>query len=219
MNARYRLPTIALCSAAALVLAACASPQGGEARAGWTESCVKGAAIGALVGVLASGGDQRKAKEYLIRGVAGGCAVGLAATAVGKVMDARQQARHEEAMQREARRLALEQQNLAAIQARHEAMPAATAQQRAARDASLEKARADWQANYTRPVTVDLGDGGTSVIQPQAPKEAPKAGNAPACFDQTVLVRTARGQAKQVETWCPNGSGQLVRAEARAADV
>lgn len=200
----------------ALVLSGCAGGPGAMGGAGnnsYAQSCVTGAvAVGILAAVVSR--DKSNMGATIAKAALGGCVIGLAVTAIAKVMDQNQQARHEEAMQREARRLAVEQQKFAAAQAQNAAMPAATPAQKQAKDANLEKARAEYQANYTKPVTVDIGAGGSSTITPQVPKDAPKQGQL-ACFDQTVLVQTARGQAKQTETWCPNAQGQFARVEAR----
>lgn len=208
--------TLVLC-ASALALAGCAGGPGalgGAGNSSYAQSCLTGAAVtGVLAAVLTK--DKKDRGRTIAASALGGCAIGLAVTAVARVMDQQQQAKHEEAMQREARRLALEQQKYAAAQARAESMPAATASQRQVRDANLEKARADYLAAYGKPVTVDIGGGGTSTITPQPPAEAPKP-NQLACYDQVVLVQTARGQAKQTETWCPNAQGQFARVEARA---
>ncbi len=209
-----RLATVHI-SGCALVLSGCAGGPGALGGAGnnsYTQSCLTGALLGGVLAAVLSK-DKKPAGNTIAAAALGGCAIGLATTAIARVMDQNQQARHEEAMQREARRLALEQQKYAAAQSQAAAMPAATPAQRQARDASLEKARAEYQQSYSKPVTVDIG-GGTSTITPQPPKEEPKAGQL-ACFDQTVLVQTARGQAKQTETWCPNAQGQFARVEAR----
>lgn len=202
----------------ALVVAGCAGGQGalgGAGRNTMTQSCLTGALVTGLIAAAVTK-DRQNSGRTIAAAAAGGCVVGVAATAIARVMDQNQQARHEEAMQREARRLALEQQKFAAAQARADATPAATAAQRQARDANLERARAEYQQNFSKPVTVDIG-AGTSTITPQMPAQAPRAGQL-ACFDQVVLVQTARGQAKQTETWCPNAQGQLARVEARPAE-
>lgn len=220
MTLRPARPLIAAaCAAALLALAGCQTmPRGGDGERSYFSSCLTGAAV---TGVIAAGVEiyrQRgrsaqealsARKDRLIKAAAAGCAIGLAATAVGKLMDARQQSQHEEAMQRDAQQRALQQQQQASQEARIRAMPAG-----AARDAELERARRDWQAAYTKPVVTDLG-GGTSTVQADAPRELPAAGQAAACVEYSVLVRTAAGSAKQYETWCPNAQGQMVRAEVR----
>jgi gas vesicle protein len=215
-----------------------AAPDGAPASATGEliHSCLTGAAVGAVVGAAvelfkARNSGQKNStvllgnKNDLLKAAAAGCVINLAITAVGKLMDARQQAKHEEAMQAEARRRALEQQNYAATTPRVQAMPAATPAQRSARDASLERARAEYEASIARPVNVDLGNGGQSTIQVAAPAATPAAtptaGGAAArpatCQDFSVLVTTPAGRAKQFETWCPNAQGRMVRTEAREA--
>lgn len=220
--------------ALSLLLAGCksgtlptaANDGGSKPQTSYAQSCATGALVGAAAGAFVELITKRNQpgkkvdSSTLLKAAAAGCAIGLAATAIGRVMDANQQAKHEEAMQQDARRRALEQQQLAALERRHQAMPAATPAQRQARDASLERARDEWQNNYGKPVTVELGNGGTSTIQAQPPKAAPTAAPgapASACVDYTVLVRTAAGSAKQLETWCPNDKGQMARVETRDA--
>jgi len=200
-----------------------------SAAGAYATSCVTGALAGAVLGAVLEKASGKKASPSerrltLAKAAAAGCAVGLAATAIGRIMDENQRARHEAEMQNEARRRALEQQQYAQATQRAEAMPAATAKQRTARDAELERARAAYQASLAKPTQVDLGNGGTSTIQvmPPAPATAPSpAGTAPAaqpgCTDYAVLVKTSAGQARQYETWCPNAAGQLVRTDVRDA--
>lgn len=220
--------SVATSVAIALLLSACKTMPSSEGRqTSYAQSCVTGAMVGAAAGAIfesLKGNRNQPAKintSMLAKAAAAGCVIGLASTAIGRVMDAQQQARHEEAMQRDARRRALEQQQYAAIERRHQAMPANTPAQQTARDASLERARNEWQANYNKPVVVDLGNGGTSTIQAEPPKPSttPTAQGAPAgaCVDYTVLVKTAAGTAKQLETWCPDSRGQMARVETRDA--
>jgi len=225
-----RLPsrTLCLCLATAVAASACSTGPKSGASGGYTQNCVQGAVVGGLLVAVVEAYQGRKTgrpanANNIAKGAAAGCAVGLAATAIGKIMDAQQQARHEEAMQREARRRALEQQSYAQTTQRNQPTPTMTPEQRAARSASLDRARADYEAGFAQPVVVDLGKGGTSTIQaePPRPASAPDAANAtPAgCQDYSVLVNTAAGRAKQFETWCPDAQGQMVRSEARQVPV
>jgi hypothetical protein len=192
-----------------------------SAAAAYTQSCLTGAVLGAAVGaaadVLKNGGNAKAVnKNNLVKGAAAGCVIGLAVTAVGKLMDSRQQAKHEDAMQAEVRRRALEQQTYVASTQRAQALPASTPAQRKAKDASLEKARAQYEASIAAPVTVDLGNGGQSTIQVAQPTVANPSRPA-SCQDYSVLVNTPAGRARQYETWCPDAQGKMVRAEVRDA--
>lgn len=195
-----------------------------SAGAAYGTSCLAGAAVGAALMAILDRNRNKPARERqsdLLKAAAGGCAIGLAATAIGRIMDDRQRAQHEAEMQKEARRRALEQQQYASTVQRLQTMPAATPQQRTVRDAELERARAAYQESLNRPVEANLGNGGVSTIQVQAP--APTAAgpqpSAAGCMEYAVLVRTNAGQARQYETWCPNASGQMVRAEVRETPV
>ncbi|MCE2661168.1 MAG: hypothetical protein LW854_23560 [Rubrivivax sp.] len=219
--------------AATVSLVACkTSPQAGPTSSAqqYISSCLTGALVGALIGTViqkaaGKGGTTQERNADLAKAALGGCVVGVAATAIGRLMDERQQAKHEEAMQAEVRRRALEQQQFAMASQRAQTMPAATAQQRNARDAELERARAAYQASLNKPVQVDLGNGGTTVIQVQQPQPATPGTTTVAasptgqgqCQTYSVLVRTPAGQARQFETWCPNASGQLARVDVRDA--
>lgn len=233
VSRRTRRGVFATCAmtSLALVLSGCntmpTSNDGSSTGASsYVASCLVGAAGGAALSAIYEKMTGKKSnpadvRKDLAKAAVAGCAIGLAATAIGKLMDQRQQAKHEEEMQKEARRRALEQQQYAAATQKAQALPAATAQQRAARDAELEKARAAYQTSINQPVKVDLGGGGTSTIQVQP--QLPAAGGAtplPAgqasCTDFSVLVNTASGQARQYETWCPNSAGQMVRTDVRA---
>lgn len=211
-----RVVVTAHLACSALVLSGCATgggALGGAGKSDYTTSClIGGATVSAITALVTK--DAKKTAWAL----AAGCAIGVGTTAIARVMDQNQQAKLEAAMQQDARRLAQEQQKYAAAQARAQSMPATTAAQVQTRDASLEKARAEYEQNFSKPVTVDIGGGGTSTITPQVPKDPPKQGQL-ACFDQVVLVQTARGQAKQSEKWCPNPQGQFVRAEVQPANA
>lgn len=221
------LRTSALCLAlsSAIAMTACKTMPTGDGQsstlADYTTGCLAGAVGGAILktlfdklnGKTLSPEDRRKG---LATAAAGGCVIGLVGTAISKVMNQRQMARHEEEMQNEARRRALEQQQYAAAAQRAQKLPAATPAQRAARDAELERTRVAYQTSISQPVKVDLGEGGSSTIQLIAP---PATGTPPAqagCTDYSVLVTTAAGQARQYETWCPNNAGQMVRTEVRS---
>lgn len=212
----------------ALVLSGCKTmpTAAGEssAAADYATGCLAGALGGALLSTVLDKAKGRKPtpdekRKALAKAAAGGCVVGLAATAIGKLMNQRQQAKHEEEMQKEARRRALEQQQYAAATQRAQNLPAATPAQRAARDAELERARVAYQTSINQPAQVDLGEGGQSTIQvvPSAPA-APgtQAATPSGCTDYSVLVKTAAGQARQYETWCPNSTGQMVRTDVRS---
>lgn len=224
-----RLSSTSAALAAALTLSACAGlpgqGEGGGIFSSYTSSCLTMGLVGAALQATL---DRNKTKPVaerqadLAKAAAAGCALGLAATAVGKMMDARQRETHEAEMQKEARRRALEQQQYAATVQRLQTQPAATPQQRSARDAELARARAAYQESLSRPVEVNLGNGGTSTIQVQAPATAapgaaPGAAPAATCTEYAVLVRTPAGQARQFETWCPNAGGQMVRTDVRPA--
>jgi hypothetical protein len=61
--------------------------------------------------------ESNKRKNDLAKAAVAGCVIGVTATAIGRVLNERQQAKHEEALQKEARRRALEQQQYeAAVQ-------------------------------------------------------------------------------------------------------
>jgi len=215
----------ALALSAALALTACKTAPGGAGGEtnSYVQSCLTGAlALGALDALYLAAKGKKDGKSagqaikersgHLMKAAAGGCAIGLAVTAVGKLMDDQQRARHEEAMQRDARRRALEQQQYAGTEKRLQAAPAATPAQRTARDAQLEKARSDWEANYSKPSTYDLGNGGSTTVQAEPPRDPAATGQ---CVDYSVSVRTGAGTARQFETWCPDASGKMVRLEVR----
>lgn len=204
----------------------------GSSSGNYDSSCFQGAVLGAAAVALAdylknkgSGGKAVIAKDAAI-GAAAGCVIGLASTAVGKMMDARQQQKHDEAIQAEAYRRAVEQQNYAATHQRVQAMPQATNAQRSARDYALQRARAQYEASLARPTTVDLGNGSQSLIQVDLAAAgaqgsggaAPAATGRPASWqDHSVLVNTPAGRARQYETWCPDPQGKMVRMEVREA--
>jgi hypothetical protein len=234
LTPRHASARLASCvAAAALALTGCkTSPlsSGDSAASQYATSCLTGAVAGAAIDMILQKTGVKKAttgkeqRSDLAKAALAGCALGLAATAIGRLMDERQQAKHEQAMQEEARRRALEQQQYASATQRAQTMPAATPQQRAARDAELAKARAAYQESLNRSTQVDLGNGGQSTIQVQpAPAArgvaAAPAGSDGACTEYSVLVRTAAGQARQFETWCPNAAGQMVRTDVREAPL
>lgn len=222
---------------ASLVLAGCktlptqsADASGSGAQiSDFATSCLKGAVLGAAADaayrILTGGGksasDALKGRSgELAKAAAAGCVISLAVTAIGKVMNERQQAKHEEAMQRDARRRSEEARLFASKEQRILAAPATTSAQQANRDAELAKARADYEAAMKRPNVVDLGENGSSIISVEAPKVAttnPAGSAAGQCTEYSVFTKTATGQAKQYETWCPNSQGAMVRTEARTA--
>jgi hypothetical protein len=228
-----RTATLALALAGSLALGACKTGPDQQTATAMLTSCLGGALVGALVqDLLARATDGKlttsERNGRLAKAAVAGCAVGVAATAIGRMMDRQQQAKHEEAMQAEVRRRAKEQQDYVAATQQIESKRATTPRDLRAKDAELERARAAYQASVNRPVTVDLGNGGLSTIQLQPASVTPGVGTgAPAtaspgasstggtCQEYSVLVRTPTGQARQFETWCPNSTGQLVRTDAR----
>lgn len=214
---------VGLCAALALTGCQTTSNGGSGSKRSYAQSCGEGAiwAAGALFvyDLLKNGKSGRSVASTgnLVKAAALGCTIGLAASAVGKLIDSQQQARAEEAMKRDAKRRAMELQQYAAIEQRYQAMPARTPQQQARRDEALENAREEWLRKYQSPVTVDLGQGATSTITPEPPPFQTQSGlakpgaTALACVDYTHLVQTPAGSAKQLETWCPDKSGQMVR--------
>jgi hypothetical protein len=197
----------------------------------YANNCAVGAVGGAAIAILDAvvSGKNLSSEEMLKTGAKGaaiGCAVGLATTAIGKLMNKNQLSKHEEEMQKEAQRRALEQQQYAAATQRIQNLPTNTPAQRTARDTELDKARAAFQASINQPANVDIGEGGVSTIQvlSSTPKTegatkppANQAAGQNGCTDYSVFTKTTAGQARQYETWCPNSAGQMVRTGVRAA--
>lgn len=212
------------------VLAACqggpglgaAGPGGsGGGGAGMATTCLKGAAVGAVGGLVYDAltgkkttDSSRRRLESAGRGALAGCVVNLAVTAVGQMLQEGQRSRYEDALQRDARRRALEQEKYGQARARVQARPAATPQQVAARDAELARLQAEYEASMAKPVVADLGGGATATIEGQPPVTA---GEFAGCQTKTMLVSTPGGQARQQEMFCPNERGDLVRVDARPA--
>ena len=220
----------------ALVLSGCktmpAAQDESSTENSYTNNCAAGAVGGAAIALLGAvvSGKKLSAEEMLKTGARGavvGCAIGLATTAIGKLMNKNQLSKHEEEMQKEAQRRALEQQQYTAATQRIQNLPANTPAQRTARDTELDKSRAAFQASLNQPAKVDIGDGGVSTIQvlSSTPTTGGNAATPPAnqatgqtgCTDYSVFTKTAAGQARQYETWCPNSAGQMVRTGVRAA--
>lgn len=180
---------------------------------GYLLSCAGGAVIGAVIGVVA--GAKRDPKKLAVAAAAG-CAVGLAATAVGKALNERQRAKHEESVQRTAKRQAKELEAYGQTQKRYEQMPKpASEKEKLERDRQRERELAEIKRRYEEPDVQDLGDGASSTVSPVFPDKAPE-GEQVACFDQNVSVNTPSGRATQVQTVCPKkDTGEYVRAEVR----
>jgi len=225
-----------LMAAAALTLSGCQNmPQssgtgGGSTAAQYVTSCLGGGLLGVMAGSILEkmGGkptaDSKKRSNDLAKAAVAGCVIGIAATAIGRVLNERQQAKHEEALQNEARRRALEQQQYEAAMQRTERMPERTASERKNRDAARERLRTEYETSLKKPVTVDLGEGASSTIVVQSPAPAP-AGGAPAqpqqgcrVFAQSVS-KPPNGDVRQYDTFCPDASGQYVRVDSQPNPV
>ena len=214
---------LSMCAVLALTLTACQTqPRGaaGDSTVGTT--CLKGASVGAIGGVLTDlitgKGNGRSTTDRLKQvatGMAVGCAVNLAVTAVGKLLtDPSQQGRYEEAMERDSRRRALEQEKYARAGMQIRARPVSTPQQAASRDAELVKLQKEYEASMAQPVVENLGGGATATIEGQAPTVG---GEFNGCQTKTVLVNTPAGQARQQEMHCPDATGVFRRVDARPA--
>jgi len=182
---------------------------------GYMTSCATGALVGGLVGALAWGTND---KGKLLAAVAAGCAVGLAATAVGKKLNEQQRAKHEESVQRTAKRQARELEEYRQTQTEYERKPAAgSSAEQAARERERDQALAEIRRRYEEPDVEDLGDGASSTVSPVFPKDVQDPEQV-ACFEQNVSVETPTGRATQVQTMCrKKDSDEYVRAEVREA--
>eukprot|EP01036_Dinobryon_divergens_P039809 gene39809-52548_t len=212
---------------AALTFSGCLSTTGGttgsngNAAGDYAQSCLKGAALGGLAGAAANVirgiSSGKSASESLsgrgsdlLKAAAAGCVIGLAVTAIGKLMTAQQQAKHEQAMQREAKRRADEAARFGAQERQIQARTVRTPADIASRDAELAKARTAFQTSIAKPTTVDLGEGGQSTIlvtkvpAPTAPATPGAGPGAEQCSEWAVETSTSAGKAKQYELWCPN---------------
>ncbi|MCC7548818.1 MAG: hypothetical protein IT532_13715 [Burkholderiales bacterium] len=181
--------------------------------AGYVMSCATGAVAGGLVGAVVSGtGDKGK----LLAAAAAGCAIGLAATAVGKMLNARQREKHEESVQRTAKRQAKELEAYSQTERRYEQMPVpASDTEQAAREQRRDEELAQIRRRYEEPDTQDLGEGASSTVTPVFPAGVGESDQL-TCFDQNVMVETPTGRATQVQTMCrKKGTDEYVRAEVR----
>lgn len=203
------------------LLSACqTNPRAGGDSSGpsLVTSCLVGAGLGALTtdvltGILSGKKPSKNTIETAAKRMAAGCVIGVAVTAIGKILNDRQQAKYEDALQRDAQRRAKEQEQYAAARGRVESRVARTPQQVAQRDAELAKLQRDYEASLATPVVADLGDGGTANITTNAPIST---GDLAGCQTKTVLATTAAGQARQEELWCPGAGGTMERKEAKA---
>jgi len=181
---------------------------------GYMTSCATGAVVGGLVGLAVSG---TKDKGKLLAAAAAGCAIGLAATAVGKMLNAKQREKHEESVQRTAKRQARELEAYRQTQEQYEQAPPSSGAEQAAREREREQALAEIKRRYEEPDVQDLGDGASSTVTPVFPEETGDPQQL-ACFEQNVSVETPTGRATQVQTMCrKKDSDQYVRTEVREA--
>lgn len=241
MHTPRRIPlglrTTALMAALALAVSGCktlpqASGSGGNdsVASQYITSCLGGAVVGAAMGSIFEklggkpSGDSKNRGSDLAKAAVAGCVIGIAATAIGRALNERQQAKHEEALQKEAQRRALEQQQYEAALQRADKMPARTATERKNRDATRERLKTEYEASLKKPVTVELGEGATSTIAVQGPA-APAPGTTTAAqpegcrvFAQSVS-RPPNGDVRQYDTFCPNASGQYVRVDSQSNPV
>jgi hypothetical protein len=178
-------------------------------------SCLVGAGLGVLttdaLTNLLSG--KKVSVDTATKRMMAGCVIGVAVTAIGKILNDRQKATYENALQRDAQRRAKEQEQYAAARSRAESRPARTPQQVAQRDAELSKLQKEYEASLATPVVADLGEGGTANITTNAPIST---GDLAGCQTKIVLATTAAGQARQEELWCPGAGGIMERKEAKA---
>lgn len=225
------IKTTAVAASIALALSGCQTmPQASGSNSNsavsqYVTSCLTGALAGAAVGAILErlgGGanksttsDPKKRTNDLAKAALGGCVIGIAATAIGRVLNERQQAKHEEALQTEARRRALEQQQYEASLQRTDTLPARTAAERKQRDEERARLKAAYDASVNKPVTVDLGEGATSTIAVQTPAKGQPGATQGQCKVLTSLVPTPNGDVRQYDTMCPNGSGQYVRVDSQ----
>lgn len=223
MRNRFRKAT-ALVVAATLALSGCANVQQGMSGLGQQNMVLSCAEFAAGAGLVMEMIDKAKKtpstgaahRNKLVKAAAVGCAIGMAATAVGRLLDARQQAQYEEAAQRTAKRQAQETANYTAITRRYDAMPAPrTPKEKDDREKRRQDELDKSKDRLTKPETVELAGGGTTTITPGTPDTATP--ETQGCFTQTVLVSKPGGQAKQVDTMCPNGKGGFARVESAEA--
>lgn len=201
-----------------------------SAASQYITSCLGGAVVGVAVGSIfekfgvKQGSESKNRSSDLAKAAVAGCVIGIAATAIGRVLNERQQAKHEEALQKEAQRRALEQQQYEAALQRADKMPAKTAAERKNRDAARERLKTEYEASLKKPVTVDLGEGAASTIAVQSPVAPAPGSGAPAqaqgcrMFAQSVS-KPPNGDVRQYDTFCPNGSGQYVRVDSQPNPV
>lgn len=209
---------IAIVVATAMSVSGCETVKeklGDLGNVGYMTSCATGAVVGGLVGVAVSG---TKDKGKLLAAAAAGCAIGLAATAVGKMLNARQRAKHEESVQRTAKRQARELEAYRQTQKQYEQAPAGgSSVEQAAREREREQALAEIRRRYEEPDVQDLGEGASSTVKPIFPGASDDPQQL-ACFEQNVSVETPSGRATQVQTMCrKKDSDEYVRTEVREA--
>lgn len=216
-----------IAAGALLVLSSgCQNVPGASSRSG--ESTVSSATTSCLTGaVLAGAGsliiDKFSGKKVAnnaataqktMKAAAAGCAVGIAATLIGKMLNGGQQQQYEEAMQRDAQRRNKEQAAYNTARRTIETRPTANAKQAQAKDEELARLQREYEASMARPVTNDLGGGATVVTQGSPPITT---GDFAGCQRKTNLLNTPAGQARQEELFCPDESGSMVRVEAKTA--
>lgn len=214
-----------------LSLTACQAPQFGngatEQSASYTWSCLAGATgVGALEWMresmqLTKNGvvpkQQKSDAKKLAQAAVAGCAIGLAATAVGKALDNNQQKRLEEEMARDAKRRANEQQHFAQFEQEQQTKISQTskAEERQKRSTELASARTQFEEKQKQTQSFDVG-GGATVTVTQLDK--PVTEIAQGCRQVAVSSNVpGKGQAKQYDTWCTNKNGEEVRVDSQAA--
>ena len=159
-------------------------------------------------------------RDKLLKAAAVGCAIGVAATAVGRVLNARQQTAFEEAAQRNAKRQAQEGQNITAIETKYDKMaPARTTRETEDRERRRQDELTKARERYAKPETIDLGEGTTTTFAPANPQIVSNPADGPGCFRQAASRSGPSGQARQVDIWCPNDRGIPVRVESQEVNA
>jgi hypothetical protein len=227
-------PHAALVTAVAFLLASC---QGltNPREASYAGECFKTGALGAGLGLAAdvlmnmndyksgtmSKGMGKRLGTKMVIGAAAGCAVGLATTAVGKALDARERQKQDEAFQQAAQSAAAQvEQERQQIATRYRDMPPpATEAERAKREE--EKARdlasvgsrnlpaRSWSEGETKGKVIVVGI--SSSVQTTG-----SSGSAEDCLELEETVTKDGREVKQRSTSCRNsetGGYERVKVE------
>lgn len=214
----------------AIIVIALAVPMGGcetlkkVGEAGYGVSCLAGAAVGAVAGFILVGKgakslQDRDVQKKVAAAAAAGCIIGLAATAVGKMLSANQQKEHEESVQRAAKRQAQELQNAANTRRTYQQQPTPGSEaEKKEREAKLAKEMEEIKKRYEAPDTQDLGEGAQSTVEPVYREPVPEDEQGKGCFQQRVRVKTPTGNASEVQTMCPK-DGKFVRVDVQKEPV